>query len=170
MKIELKSLKIYDRMSEETIAFTADVYVNGKKVAYAKNDGCGGSTYYNRYPNSDNALLNEAEAYCKSLPPEKSTLGDKTLELPQSLESVIDEWVYRVFNEKETAKFQKKLEKNMEKGLCFGTPDHYEIITWKGLTIPQMMAIGKGRDVLRAKILEMESKGKKVLNTNILLG
>jgi hypothetical protein len=54
--------------------------------------------------------------------------------------------------------------------LCFGTPDHYEIITWNGVTIPQMMAIHNGRAVLRAKILEMESKGKKVLNTNILLG
>ena len=170
MKIELKALRIYDKMSEETIAFTADVYVNGKKVAYAKNDGHGGSTYYHPYPNADRALLKAAEDYCKALPPEKSTYGDKTLELPQSLESVIDEWVYRVDNEKSKAAFQKKLEKNMIKGLCVGTPDSYTVIWWKGVTIPQMMASANGRAVLRAKILQLQSEGKNILNSNVLVG
>lgn len=158
MKIELKSLRIYDKMSQETIAFTADVYVNGKKVAYAKNDGCGGSTYYHPYPNADRALLAAAEGYCKGLPVE------------QSLESVIDEWVYRVHNEKAASAFQKKLEKNMIKGLCVGTPDSYEVIWWKGVTIPQMMASANGRAVLRAKILQLQSEGKNILNSNVLVG
>lgn len=167
MKIELKNLRIYDRMSEETIAFTADVHVDGKKVAYAKNEGCGGSTYYNPYPNADRALLDAAEAYCKKLPPEKSEFGDKTLELSQSLESVIDNWVYRVHNEKAAAAFQKKLEKNMIKGLCVGTPDRYEIIWWKGVTIPQLLQMERGKATLRAKLLQLRSEGKTVLNTNI---
>lgn len=170
MKIELKSLRIYDRMSEETIAFTADVYVNGKKVAYAKNDGQGGSTYYHRYPNADRALLGAAEGYCKGLPPEVSEYNGKTYEMEQSLESVIDAWVYRVDAENQKAKFQKRLEKNMVKGLCVGTPDSYEVIWWKGVTIPQMMASANGRAVLRAKILELQTQKKNILNTNILLG
>ena len=41
MKIQLKSLKVFEEMSEETTAFVADVFVNNKKVAYAKNDGIG---------------------------------------------------------------------------------------------------------------------------------
>lgn len=45
MKIELKNFQFFERMSEETNAFVADVYVNGVKVAYAKNDGRGGETY-----------------------------------------------------------------------------------------------------------------------------
>lgn len=170
MKIELKSLRIYDKMSEETIAFTADVYVNGKKVAYAKNEGCGGCTYYHSYPNADRALLGAAEGYCKGLPPEKSEYNGKTYEMEQSLESVIDEWVYRVHNEKINAAFKKKLEKNMIKGLCVGTPDSYEVIWWKGVTIPQMMASANGRAVLRAKILQLQSEGKNILNSNVLVG
>ncbi len=166
-KIELKNLRIYDKMSEETIAFTADVYVNGKKVAYAKNEGCGGCTYYHSYPNADRALLKAAEDYCKALPPEKSTYGDKTLELPQSLESVIDEWVYRVHNEKADAAFKKKLEKNMIKGLCVGTPDRYEIIWWKGVTIPQLLASPQGRATIRVKLLQLKSEKRPILNTNI---
>ena len=71
MKIELKNIKFYERMSEETNAFTADLYVNGKKVGYAKNEGHGGCTDY--YPNSieDRAVINEAEQYCLGLPPIK---------------------------------------------------------------------------------------------------
>jgi len=170
MKIELKSLKIFDAMSEETIAFVADVYVNGKKVAYAKNDGHGGCTYYNRYPNADRTLLEAAEGYCKGLPSTKHEFNGRTMELDQSLESIIDEWVYRVDNEKQAAKHQKNFEKNMVKGLCIGTPDSYTITTWKGITIPEMMASANGRGVLRAKILQAQSEGKKVLNNNILLG
>ena len=163
MKIELKSLKIFDAMSEETIAFVADVYVNGKKVAYCKNDGHGGCTYYNCYPNADRTLLEAAELHCKNL-------QEEIYGFNPSLEDFIDEWVYRVDNEKQASKFQKKLEKNMVKGLCIGTPDSYTITTWKGVTIPEMMASANGRGVLRAKILQAQSEGKKVLNTNILLG
>lgn len=166
-KIELKSLKIYDRMSEETIAFTADVYVNGKKVAYAKNEGCGGPTHYNPYSQADRALLVEAESYCNALPSTKHEFGGKTVELPQSLESVIDAWVYRVDEEKHKAKFKKKLAKDMIKGLCVGTPDRYEIIWWKGVTIPQLLQMERGKATLRAKILQLRSEGKNILNTNI---
>lgn len=170
MDIKLKNLKIYNAMSEETIAFTADLFINGKKIAYCKNEGCGGNTYYHRYSNTDRALLVEAEDYCKALSPKKIEYAKETFELPQSLESVIDEWVYRVHNEKEAVNFQKKIEKDMVKGLCYGTKDSYTLITWKGVTIPQMMASTMGRGTLRAKILQLQSEGKTVLNTNILVG
>ncbi len=45
MKIELKKLAIYPRMSEETTAFAAALWVDGTLVGYAKNDGHGGSTF-----------------------------------------------------------------------------------------------------------------------------
>ena len=37
MNIELRKLKIVESMSEETTAFTADIYVDGYKSGYAKN-------------------------------------------------------------------------------------------------------------------------------------
>lgn len=42
MKLQLKKVKIYDELSEETICFTAELYADGKKVATVKNDGRGG--------------------------------------------------------------------------------------------------------------------------------
>lgn len=44
MKLQLKKVKVYNELSEETICFTAELYVDSKKVAKMKNDGCGGST------------------------------------------------------------------------------------------------------------------------------
>jgi hypothetical protein len=44
MKVELKRLQISERLSKETIAFAADVWINGKKAGYAENEGHGGNT------------------------------------------------------------------------------------------------------------------------------
>lgn len=42
IKFELRKIKYFDAMSEETPCFTAEIWENGKKVAYAKNEGRGG--------------------------------------------------------------------------------------------------------------------------------
>ncbi|GIV43911.1 MAG: hypothetical protein KatS3mg035_1034 [Bacteroidia bacterium] len=89
MKIELKKFQFFERMSEETNAFVADIYVNGKKVAYAKNDGHGGETYYHSY-GTNNALLKKAEEYCLNLPPIKTSCG---FEIEMNLVNFIDELV-----------------------------------------------------------------------------
>jgi len=45
-RITLKSVKVNDRLSEETTCFSATVYVDGKRVAIAKNAGRGGPNRY----------------------------------------------------------------------------------------------------------------------------
>ena len=42
MNITLKKVKVHDGLSEETICFTADVYVDGILKAHASNRGHGG--------------------------------------------------------------------------------------------------------------------------------
>ena len=44
MKVELKNFNYNSRMSEETDCFSADIWINGKKVGYAENGGKGGCT------------------------------------------------------------------------------------------------------------------------------
>jgi len=44
-KVQLKRLQVHARLSEETTAFAADVWIDGKKAGYAKNDGHGGETF-----------------------------------------------------------------------------------------------------------------------------
>jgi len=44
MKFELKKISYNKKLSQETSAFTADIYCNGKKAGYAQNNGCGSET------------------------------------------------------------------------------------------------------------------------------
>lgn len=44
MKIEIKRLSVNHRLSEETLNFACDVWVDGKKVGEATNHGTGGPT------------------------------------------------------------------------------------------------------------------------------
>jgi hypothetical protein len=44
IKFELKKVKIFDEMSEETMCFTAQIWENGKHVADVSNRGYGGGS------------------------------------------------------------------------------------------------------------------------------
>lgn len=44
IKVELKNVKYSESLSEETHAYTATIYVDGKKAGSAKNNGHGGET------------------------------------------------------------------------------------------------------------------------------
>jgi hypothetical protein len=66
MKVELKNLKSYSGLSRETAAFTAALYIDGKRAADLRNDGNGGC---NEMHFDDRALEQKFYDYCKSLPP-----------------------------------------------------------------------------------------------------
>lgn len=63
MKIELKRITYNARLSQETAAFAADVYIDGKKAGEVANDGHGGCNSYRPW-----ALGGQIEAYAKTLP------------------------------------------------------------------------------------------------------
>ncbi len=163
MDIKLKNLKHARNLSEETNAFTADVYVDGKKVAYAKNDGHGGNTMVREYPEPGcRETLDKAEAYAKTLPP----IIHDDFELPMDLEFFIDELVDGDLKEKEQARFKKKMEKEMLTGIVVGVPDTGKY-GFYNLRKP-LSTIPKGQ--LHAHILSIRTKlkkGEKVLNTNL---
>lgn len=77
-RVTLKSLKVADFASEETLCFTATVLFDGQAVAYAKNDGRGGATFV--WPRvaggSAREHLRQALAYAESLPPEMTEYPD----------------------------------------------------------------------------------------------
>lgn len=167
MKLELKNIKINLAFSEETIMFKADLYVNGKKCAYANNEGRGGCTFYREYSRELTPLLEQAEAYCKTLPSTFSTYGDKTIEIKSNLEHWIDNIIYAKSNEKENEKFEKKKQKNMLTNILWGEPQAYKMVGWKGITIEQLLSRADGRAALKNKITELVNKGETILNTNL---
>lgn len=72
MRVELRRFKSYPRLSEETVAFNADLWIDGKKVAEASNDGHGGPNFLHF---SDRAVEQSFYDYCASLPDEQSEYG-----------------------------------------------------------------------------------------------
>ena len=174
MKIELRNIKINLTFSEETTMFKADVYVDGKKTAYAENDGHGGNTFYNRYEGMEN-LLKEAEAYAKTLPSTTHKFGNTTMVIESTLENIIDKMIDEEVNKKETEKFKKKLEKNMLKNIVYGVPNgkSYKMIGWGNLTIAQLLASPNGRQAIQKAVNKIEGElkeGEKILNNNLLVG
>lgn len=82
MNITLGRLKVYDRMSEETVAYNADILLDGRKVGEASNTGKGEA---DRIYWSDREQGRAIEAYAKSLPPQQ--LGDMTI--PMDIEGLL---------------------------------------------------------------------------------
>ena len=122
MNIELKNIKIAEHLSEETTAFTADIFVNGKKVGYARNDGRGGCTDYNRYPGDGNMeVIKQAEEFCKTLPQKvyPPMFGQPELRIDMNLEEFIDDIIEKKLLEKANAKLKKK----MVDHLMWGVPN-----------------------------------------------
>lgn len=172
MKIELKKIQVFERMSEETTAFAADLYINGEKVGYAKNDGRGGMTDYGRNYDKNTEKMNrfgkviqEAEEYCNGLPPGKfpAEFGGGTY--PMSLENFIDDLVFKF----EEAKRRKKMEKKMETHILFGTDRSYYHQSLGRFTVAQALAIPNGPAKIKSLIEEMRTKmpDGRVLNTNL---
>ena len=160
MKIELKSIKFSEAMSEETNAFTADLYINGKKVGYCKNQGHGGCTDYNSNSPELRPIIKEAEEYCKALPKTKW----KGMEFDQSLESVIDQLLEDWLKAREEKKFEKRMQTCILIGSTEENRSGYSYYNFKrplsSVPVPQLQA-SVGR--IKAKL----NAGEAILNTNL---
>lgn len=158
MKIELKSIKFSEAMSEETNAFTANLYINGKKVGYCKNQGHGGCTDYNSDSPEFRPVIAEAEAYCKSLPVTKW----KGMEFDQSLESVIDGLLEDWLKAKEVLKMERK----MQRAILVGVPNGNSYGLYKFVVPLSKIPV----EQLQASVGRITAKleaGEVILNTNL---
>ena len=115
MKIELKNFKHYDRLSEETMCFVGNIWVNGIKCGYAENSGKGGCTsYHHDCTEQSRELIRQAEEYCLKLPPivYKSSISDKDIEIDMNLTNYIDDLCCELVKKKEKDAIAKKLNKD----------------------------------------------------------
>ena len=172
MKIELKHISINDRLSEETICFSADIYVDGVKCGLATNRGHGGST--DCHADLDKRdLFKAAEAYCQTLPSTPCDLGGgRKFDIKSSLEHVIDELIYAHQNSKEKEKFQKKLTKAMQSNIVYRVPNKsFGCFGWTGKqTLAEIATLKGGKEAIQST-LDKAKKGLKsgevILNDNL---
>jgi hypothetical protein len=171
MKIELKNIHHSEQLSQETNAFSATLYINDIKAGTATNQGHGGPTDYYGLNDRGNQLIREAEEYCKTLPPEKFTVGDKEYTLESNLEGYIDDLLTKHLQQKDLQKFRRQADRAMEKSILVGIPDHsFRTLTFK-MPIGMLLVHPNGpnilRDVIATKVIPNFKEGEQILNTNI---
>ena len=91
MKIEIKKVVFNERMSEETNCFVCDIYIDGKKVGYGKNDGHGGETYVQCFDRENLKIIEKCSEWCKTQPDINIGTKENPYMIPCSLEDKIDE-------------------------------------------------------------------------------
>ena len=167
MKIELKGLKHYDALSQETNSFSANLYVDGKLAASCKDEGHGGCIEFQTY-GCVPGLLKTAEDYCKSLPDVTfPRAGGGEFSLKMDLELFVGDLVEKSLRERDLKKFRKRMEKDCLKSICFGTDTEYRTVTWKNQTVTQMLTHPVGMVALQKKVDELKERGETILNTNL---
>ncbi|MCT1525657.1 hypothetical protein [Sphingobacterium hotanense] len=173
MKIELKSIHHSIQLSEETEAFTANLYINGVHAGYAKNEGHGGDTHYQAKDEKGRELIRQAEEHCKILPPIEYPPDNymEAFSIDMNLEHYIDDLLNKYLEKKETAKFNAKLDNSMLKGIVYGVPNQSFGAISFNLPLGQVLAHPKGPQTvvqtITDKILPKLTDGNKLLNTNI---
>ena len=155
MQIELKNFKFYDRLSEETMCFIGNIWVNGVKCGYAENSGKGGCTsYHHEGTEKSRELIADAEGFCES---NKTTLYD-----------YLDDLAFALVKKKEDESIAKKLNKEMQKAILIGNDSQYQVISFK---LPLRDMWEKHPDFFKKTLIEKldkyKNKGYKLLNTNI---
>lgn len=174
MKIELKNIRIMKELSEETIAFSATLYVNNKKIAVAMNRGNGSCTTYTLLKTEDSELLREAENHCNTLPPYKlknyASVGLDT-DFPMDLESFIEEQIDQQWRKIEFKKFNRKLLKDQKDSIVFGIKNKSYRRLQLTKSIEELLHIKNWIKLIEFKILHGVSnylkEGESLLNTNL---
>ena len=161
MKFELKGIKFIEEMSDETNCFYGKLYINKKFVADVRNDGRGGCTEIVPVSKEFWGVIAEANKYLASQPKKKSDMFD--FEYLRTVESEVDD----LFADWLQAKEDKKLAKQMDKGILYGTKYRYNMTYWKNMSITAMLnnPIGKARLIQVVK--DLKAKGETILNTNL---
>lgn len=108
MDVTLKNLRHNPRLSHETNAFTADIWIDGKKAGYAENAGHGGSTLIQ--PRECRDRLN---AYAATLPRVQTDLPDhedpsRTWSYQPDAENLVDDLVTKTLQENHVKRILSK--------------------------------------------------------------
>ena len=90
MKIELKAIQYAAFSSEETNCYTANLYVDGRKIGSVGNDGHGGPDHFH----GDRAAFATADAWCKANLP-RWQMNDRSFDtdLEMRCGQLVDDWI-----------------------------------------------------------------------------
>lgn len=171
MDIQLKNIKIAETLSEETIAFTADLYIDSKCVGYCSNEGRGGPTSYHANKPEHRNLIIQAEDYCKKLPPVSlGIMEGKEVNTADSLEFFIDRYVADTWNGKAKKKFEQRKARDMKTSILFGDDESYTCFNFSKPLSEILKYHINPVQFLNDHLVNIAKKmkpGQRILNTNL---
>lgn len=174
MEILLKDIYAGERLSRETTAFQAALYIDGYRIGVITNDGLGSATMYRPLDDKGVLLIRQAEAWCRRLPPVvlADTMSDgKPVTIPMELEIYLDNIITDWLTKKEIERFRRMAERKMGSSIVYGAPGKpFRLMTY-GKTLSALIRRQGFVDQLRmdihAKVLPLLQYDEKILNTNI---
>ena len=168
MNIELKNVKFMESLSEGTNCFSADLFVNGRKVGFAKNAGHGGCTEYSHHFDEKNIVHNReairlAEVYCASLP----DIDYGYFKIKSTLENVIDCLFEKWLIARDSKKADKKMEKNFQTQICVGVPNSSSYSMYNLKKPLELYPREKLQQFINGTVKPNLKEGEVILNTNL---
>lgn len=170
MEIELKNIHYSPTLSEDSNAFTANLYVNRKKVCEVSDDGNGGEISFTQEDPKYSQLLKEAEEWCKTLP-DWIEPHPSNSEEPYRVKMTLEIYVGQLLEKHLQAKEQQKMERAMIQSLLYGKPgEYYGKIGFK-FSMAQILGQPNGHKImvntLKKYILPKLTDEVMFMNTNI---
>lgn len=93
MNIVLKKIRYNDRMSDETSCFSAEIWMDGQKLADVSNQGCGGSNAYYPVGGYSNPKWTELCEWCKKQPPHIYQGISIEMDTDLYISDLLEEWL-----------------------------------------------------------------------------
>jgi len=119
MQVELKKIKIAKFLSEETVAFKAQLWVDGEHIAEVSNEGRGGNNMIRHfYDGNDYNTLSKVKAFhawCKAQPPHVDKLRETSVDKWGSLSMDADLYISLMIEDYEKEQEQKRLGQQLKR-------------------------------------------------------
>jgi hypothetical protein len=170
----LKNIYVSERLSKESTAFQASLYINGRRAGIVANYGQGGATKFRPRDEWSADLIQEAKLWCGKLPPVVCTGTNavgKPAVIPMDMVIYIENMILDWLRKRDVERFGKKVERYMLSAILFGVPGKSFRIMEYRLPIATMIGMDKGIERLRLdihkKVLPMLLDNEMILNTNI---
>ncbi|WP_126248136.1 hypothetical protein [Chitinophaga rhizosphaerae] len=165
MEVSLRNVEVYDKLSEETIAYFAEVFVDEIRVARATNDGKGGMTSVVAYDANGRTVLKAVQAWLAS--PEGVAAGGAAT----AIEDYIDDLLIPHLKEIDKLNFIRDAKSHLENSLVYGRPyEDLRYVSWNQ-PLQQLLAMKGGSEaverVIRERIIPKLTDGYVIFSNNL---
>ncbi|MEZ2442808.1 hypothetical protein AB6805_13885 [Chitinophaga sp. RCC_12] len=171
MKIELKSIRLNDDLSFDSFSFTANLYVEHKRVATVIDDGMGSEYRYENIEPENRLLFHNAEQHVKSLQTSTETEAPSKSNEPLPAHYALDQYLYELLCAHVERLDQRKLNTIIKNGIAYGGGKiSYRFVKFSN-PVSELLKTDKGISTiewaLNKRVLPKIEPGEKILNKNI---